>query len=341
MLAACGTMQNIADTAPAAQTPSGINVLAVLVKGGSWTNVGRNGNGEFEILPGGLPSGGVRLYFNAPYPSTLAVDIDGTALPKFEDIPQGTIPATTGYYRIININPNPNPAIWTIGVRPPNGKLTSTRYVIGISDVSINPNLRDANGNNQTSSPLSITAVAQKKFVLTALFPGSGHGTVQIEAVGGAAPVNISCQVDCNYDFGQSVSVTLRASASGNDNFAGWSGDCTGTFNTCSITMNGKAMAVGVSFDRGNTANAPQSCPPLAAPAGFSYFNQPLCDPQNVFSDPAPALACNAQGYFCCAMANGTNSPDCDADHARFPASCHLYNNPNVKLEPSGCYVKD
>ena len=101
-------------------------------------------------------------------------------------------------------------------------------------------------------------------------------------------------------------------------------------------------MAVGATFVRssGGSTSTP-SCPPLAPPAGFSYFNKPLCDPQNVFNDPSPDLTCDSQGYFCCADKNGLNDPSCGVDHARFPATCHLYGNPNVKLEPSGCYLKD
>lgn len=338
MLAACGTIQNVANTAPAAQTPSGITVSAILVKGGSWTTVGRNGSGEYEILPGGLPSGGTRLYFYVPYPSTLAVDIDGMALPKFEDIPQGTNPATTGYFRIININPNPNPAIWTVGVRPPNSKVSSTRYVINVKNVSINPNFQ---GTDKVSNPLSITAVAQKSNVLGVAFPGTGHGTLQIDALGGAAPVNTSCSADCSIDFGQSVNVTLRASPSGNATFSGWTGACTGTGATCSFVTNGTAMMVSANFTRSTPPPPLQNCPSPTTVPGYSFFDLPLCDSQNIFNDPVPDLGCDAAGYFCCAMANGRNDPGCGVDHAKFPASCHLYNNPKVKLEPSGCYLQD
>jgi hypothetical protein len=338
----CGTLQNIVDDAPAAQTPTGLNVLAILTRGGGWTNVGVNGSGEFEILPGGLPSGGVRLLFSAPYPATLRVTLDGAVLPKFEDIPTGTDPGIAGYFRITNINANTNPTTWAVAVRPPNAKLMSTRYVIGVSHVSINPRFRDSNGNNQASAPLHVTAVAQKSYVLTTLFPGPGHGRVTIDAVGGAAPVNTFCEADCSTNFGQSVTVSLTARPSAGQTFSGWSGACTNTSAVCAITMNGQATAVAATFVGSSSSGPVQaSCPPLAAPAGFSYFNKPQCDSQNVFNDPSPDLRCNAQGYFCCANKNGVNDPRCGADHASFPATCHLYGNPNVKLEPSGCYLKD
>ena len=58
---------------PAAKQPTGLDVLAILQPGGGWTNVGANGAGQFEILPGGLPSGGIRVYFYAPWPTSLNV----------------------------------------------------------------------------------------------------------------------------------------------------------------------------------------------------------------------------------------------------------------------------
>ena len=58
------------------------------------------------------------------------MDIDGTALSKLEDVPAGTDTAVSGCYKIININPNPNPAIWTVGIRPSSAKAVSGMYTV-------------------------------------------------------------------------------------------------------------------------------------------------------------------------------------------------------------------
>jgi hypothetical protein len=337
----CTTLQSIADNAPAAETPSTPSVSAILTKGGSWTTVGINANREYEILPGGLPSGGIHLYFYAPYPSTLKVGIDGINLPKLEDIPQGTSPATTGFYKIVDINVNLSSPYWTIVVRPPARVLPTNRYVIGISDVSINPKFRDSAGNSQVSSPLLITAVTRLSNELSILFPGSGHGNVSVVTTNTPTPTNTYCDSDCNIDFGQSVTVRLEAHPSGNQSFTGWSGACTGSSSVCTIFMNGKATAVAATFARSANSGTADSCPPLASVPGYTYFNKPACDSQNAYHDPAPALRCNAIGYFCCANATGANGAECGIDHVKFPATCHLYGNPKVKMEPSGCYLQN
>jgi hypothetical protein len=72
------------DNNPPAQTPQSPSVFAVLhpdpVAGLplGWINVGRDQNGQFEILPGARPGAGVKLYFYAPWPGLLHVTIDGT-----------------------------------------------------------------------------------------------------------------------------------------------------------------------------------------------------------------------------------------------------------------------
>ena len=52
-------------------------------------------------------------------------------------------------------------------------------------------------------------------------------------------PAGIDCQGDCEevYDFGTVVTLTARLSPEAGTNFKGWSGDCTGTDTTCTVTM--------------------------------------------------------------------------------------------------------
>lgn len=342
LLAGC---QSIIDNSPAAQTPSSPTVAAILTRGGSWTTVGASSfnPNTYKILPGGLPSGGFQLYFYAPYPALLEVKIDGVKLPKFEDIPTGTDPAVSGFYRVGNINVNLSTPYWTIGVRPPLSQLTSASYIVSVASVSINPKYRDAAGNNQVSAPMNLSMILQDVNRVAIVFPGSGHGTVSIHATGdvNSTPLDTFCLAECSIDFGTLYDISLQAHPSGSSTFSQWAGDCSGTGSACSLHLNGKAKAVSASFARGIGGGSAQNCPPLSPPAGFTYFNKPLCDSQNIFNDPAPDLVCEAQGYFCCAKSINSNDPKCGSQHQSFPASCIGYGNPKVKLEPSGCYIQN
>lgn len=339
--------QTIGDNAPAAQTPSGVTVSAILSRNGNWTTVGPHSfnPNTYKILPGGLPSGGFLLYFYAPYPALLQVTIDGVQLPKFEDIPAGTDPAITGFYRVADVNVNPATPYWKISVRPPRTQLASMSYLVGVASVSINPKFRDAAGHNQVSPPLNLQMISQDVNRLAIVFPGLGHGTVSIHAEGdvNSTPMDSSCSAECSIDFGRLYNISLRAHPSGSSTFTQWSGDCSGSGTTCSLHLNGQGKAVAATFSRAAGGSTTQNCPAMAAPAGFSYFGMPLCDGQNAFHDPAPDLACDAQGYFCCAMISDQNfnDPKCGNAHKNFPASCIGYGNPKIKMEPSGCYIQN
>src|SRR4029434_7535647 len=195
--------QKAAEDAPAAATPTGINVLAVLQRNGPWVNVGKSVNGDYEVLPGGLPSGGMRLYFYAPWPGTLKITLDGVPIPLFADVPAGTNPATTGYYKVLNINPNPKPPIWTIGIRPPDSKLRTTMYDVLIASVSVNPKF-GAGTPEKESAPLTVKLAAQKVFTITVFKTGTGRGTVT------SNPPGITCGVDCIFDFSGNMALPVQ-----------------------------------------------------------------------------------------------------------------------------------
>jgi uncharacterized repeat protein (TIGR02543 family) len=62
---------------------------------------------------------------------------------------------------------------------------------------------------------------------------GNGSGTVT------SSPPGIACGSDCTEIYDPGTGVTLTATPEGNGVFAGWSGACTGTSTTCTLTMNG------------------------------------------------------------------------------------------------------
>jgi pectate lyase len=67
-------------------------------------------------------------------------------------------------------------------------------------------------------------------FTLTVSITGTGSGSVT------SNPAGIDCGITCTANFESSTVVTLTATPSGSDSFAGWMGACTGTGN-CVVTM--------------------------------------------------------------------------------------------------------
>ncbi len=65
--------------------------------------------------------------------------------------------------------------------------------------------------------------------VLTVAKTGSGGGTV----IG----AGIDCGATCSHGYPEGTSVTLRATAGAGSRFAGWSGACSGTVTTCTVTL--------------------------------------------------------------------------------------------------------
>ena len=69
----------------------------------------------------------------------------------------------------------------------------------------------------------------------------SGSGTVS------STPSGIDCGSDCTEDYDSDTSVTLTATPDTGATFTGWSGDCTGTAETCTVTMSA-AQSVTATF---------------------------------------------------------------------------------------------
>lgn len=69
----------------------------------------------------------------------------------------------------------------------------------------------------------------------------TGRGTVR------STPDGITCGRDCAATFVARTTVTLKARPATGSRFAGWSGDCTGTSTTCTLTMR-RARSVTATF---------------------------------------------------------------------------------------------
>lgn len=80
-------------------------------------------------------------------------------------------------------------------------------------------------------------AVAADAYEVTLTTGGNGTGTVLMS--GGLV---YSCADDCIASFPVGSSVTLQATAGDGSVFGGWSGACSGTNTTCTVTVNGPVM---------------------------------------------------------------------------------------------------
>lgn len=338
VLFAVGCPPQVANEAPAAATPFDNNVFAVLKKHGSFVHVPPAASGNFEILPGGLPSGGMRFVFRAPWPVGLKVTLHGAQLPRFEDIPAGTSHTATGYYKVLSVDPNPSPSIWTIGVRPPDANLGMTRYDVTIATVSLNPKFGVGTPENE-SAPMTVRLDAQKVFSVAVFKTGTGRGTVT------SSPPGIQCGIDCLHDFGPSgtTTVQLQAQAAAGSTFNGWSSDqttCLGT-GPCGLSSTGSALSATADFSGSSPALGSGCAGPKDFP-GFMYIGNPSCASNDVAGHPSAFLACDVQGYFCCEDATGSNEPRCGGTGKRqFPADCMDYGPQAQFKELRGCYTSN
>jgi uncharacterized repeat protein (TIGR02543 family) len=69
------------------------------------------------------------------------------------------------------------------------------------------------------------------QFSLTVTKAGDGTGTVT------SSPAGIACGADCSESYSAGKRVSLSARADTNSLFTGWSGACSGTSSTCTVTM--------------------------------------------------------------------------------------------------------
>jgi hypothetical protein len=334
-------------TGPAARTPSNPDVLAVLARGGGFVNVGPNSSGAFEILPGALPSGGYHVYFDAPYPTSLRITIDGDNLPRFQDIPSGADPAVTGWFKVADTNIRLTPPKWKVAIRPPQAKLAAASHQLRIFDVSNNSAYRVGTPAHE-SSPLLLQMVAAPVYRLTVVHAGSGNGGIRSDIAG------IDCGVDCQEDYPQSRTTVLTPHPDSASRWVGWAVNCpapsichcTGGGSTCTVTLNGAPVMVTATFGKRSLAADPiQSCPPPRLDPSLTYVGQPDCATGVRDQHPTASLACDAQGFFCCESVTGANEPRCGGGGKRqFLADCMAFS-PTGGPPPTGildgCYRRN
>jgi RHS repeat-associated protein len=89
-------------------------------------------------------------------------------------------------------------------------------------------------------SGLQLPALAQAD-TLSVSKSGSGSGTVT------SSPAGIACGATCSTAYATGTVVTLTAMPAADSTFGGWSGACTGTAPTCSVTLS-QAQAINATF---------------------------------------------------------------------------------------------
>ncbi len=79
---------------------------------------------------------------------------------------------------------------------------------------------------------------------LTVTLSGDASGTVT------SSPAGINCGNDCTESYASGTGVTLTAAPAQGASFAGWSGACTGSNTTCTLTINGAKIRDGDLHER-------------------------------------------------------------------------------------------
>ena len=97
----------------------------------------------------------------------------------------------------------------------------------------------------QVAQALGAISASASDYTLSLLIAGSGSVT--------SSPVGIDCGSVCSTAFRANSQVTLTAAASSGNSFAGWSGACTGTSNTCAVTMSAARNVVASFVATGST----------------------------------------------------------------------------------------
>ncbi|MFO0580102.1 MAG: hypothetical protein U1A78_39515 [Polyangia bacterium] len=94
-------------------------------------------------------------------------------------------------------------------------------------------------GEARADFPLTLGALparqcnGQTQPTLNVTLAGAGSGTVT------SLPAGITCKQQCSAEFAAGTEVKLTAAAAPDSSFGGWSGACTGTAPTCTVTVNG------------------------------------------------------------------------------------------------------
>jgi hypothetical protein len=241
---------------PAAQTPMYLAVAAPFIDDSgnkTWQTIGAWQPGQYVVLPLKIVPE-IRVYFSAPYPSkfhmttSALIQVPTTTpgsggamnqsldLAEYDGSQQGP---TTGYFQLINVDPQANPPKWEYTIRIPDAFEALTTITVAISNISENPIYT---GAQQESDPMQFSLGDGGTDVNVGVFVPLDPGLDMVTS----DPPGIDCRSSCTFRYIGWSSVELTAKP-GYFYFEGWSGDCSGT-QTCTLKLDGNAKSVVATF---------------------------------------------------------------------------------------------
>lgn len=182
------------------------------------------------------------------------VDINGSITPLTENT-GSPAPPDAGLFSIVDQNKNSNPAIWTMYVRPPAIFTTPLNYSINVVQVG--------RGSSPVSAPMVVRLVGRPVYTVHVEVSGDGRVT--------SSPGGITCRQSsspCDYDFGQSIELSLNPNSGQDARFVGFTGNCRGR-QVCTLTLNGDPASVVALFEPSTGSTTIPTCPVASGIAGM------------------------------------------------------------------------
>lgn len=312
------------------------SVLEIPQANGGWTTY--SSVWPMEVLP--TRGRNLRVWFSAPLGSTFSVGLrepDGTLtdLPQSQGAP---VPSAQGFFQVISVNSAVNPPMYLVQLRSPLAMTSPAMFNVEIVNKTLRTDVTD-------SAPMVVRLAQIKVFTVTVAVSGNGHVTSNPPGIECGISAQGRAMTQCSYNFGRGQ-VTLNPGSNdlNTTRFSGWSGNCPGGVQVCTLTLDGSApvAATATFVGSGSPASSQQMCPAAPLLPGLRWIATPQCDPAS-FPTTSSAL-CDSAGLFCCkSLPVGSGTPAspsarCGVDKIEFPPDCRNTLGSGSLRQPGGCY---
>ena len=239
--------------------------------------------------------------------ATMPVDSWGAGYCANVTLANGSTSAVTSWTLVVSLNGTTVGNVWGATTSASGGQLTlrPVDYNARIAP-SASVTLGFCGTGSGTPALQSLEVVGggtgdPTSYALTVTRAGAGSGTVT------STPAGIGCGATCSASYASGTTVTLSAAAASGSTFAGWSGGCTGTGATCTVSMTA-ARTVTATFDAAAVIDATASvnagggaAGTFVADAGFTggstYSTTAAIDTSLVPSPVPPAAVFQTERY--------------------------------------------